>query len=141
MKTIFADRNRELIERLFECVINAHSLARVDEFYRPDYIQHNANVAQGVAGLKQLLGMLFEAFPDLCGTVELSVAEDDRVMVLVEWTGTQLGAFASVPATGKTVRFRSAEIFRIEAGLLAEHWDVVDNTEMQLALGLLSRNG
>lgn len=138
MNTELAQRNRELVQRLFEQVINAHCLAPIEQFYRHDYIQHNANVAPGVTGLRQLLGMLFEAFPDLHGNISLSVAEDDRVMVLVEWRGTHLGAFAGLPPFGKIVRFRSAEIFRIEGGLLAEHWDVVDNVEFLLALGLLA---
>lgn len=133
------ERNRALVLDLFAQVINAHDAELADRYYRADYIQHNPDVPQGLAGVKLLLTMLFEAFPDLHGKILLSLAEQDRVMALVEWTGTQRGAFLGIPASGKPVQFRSAEIFRIEAGKCAEHWDVVDNTNMQLTLGLLSR--
>jgi len=138
MTSSTAERNRELIHRVFETVINAHDPGRADGFYRADYIQHNADVAPGLAGMQQLLTMLLEAFPDLKAEISLSLAEADRVMVLVDWTGTHLGAFAGTPATRRAIRFRSAEIFRIENGLIAEHWDVVDSTAMQVALGLLA---
>jgi len=138
MTSITAERNRELIHRVFETVINAHDPGRADGFYRADYIQHNADVAPGLAGMQQLLTMLLEAFPDLKAEISLSLAEADRVMLLVDWTGTHLGVFAGTPATMRAIRFRSAEIFRIENGLIAEHWDVVDSTAMQVALGLLA---
>lgn len=138
MTSSTAERNRELIHRVFETVINAHDPGRADGFYRVDYIQHSPGVPPGLAGVKQLLTMLLEAFPDLKAEISLSLAEDDRVMVLVDWTGTHLGVFAGTPATGRAIRFRSAEIFRVDNGLIAEHWDVVDSTAMQLALGLLA---
>lgn len=134
-----AQDNRRLIHEVFARVINAHAVAAANRYYRPDYLQHNPEVPQGLAGVKQLLALLFEAFPDLRGEIVLELAEGDRVMVLVEWHGTHRGAFAGIAPTQAPVRFRSAEIFRIQHGLIAEHWDVVDNRDMLLAMGLLKR--
>jgi predicted SnoaL-like aldol condensation-catalyzing enzyme len=132
-----ADRNRQLVHDLFERVINAHCVALADEFYLPDYVQHNPDVMQGLAGVKQLLTLLFTAFPDLKGQITLSLTEQDRVMAMVEWSGTHQGAFANIPPTHRPIQFRTAEIFRVANGLFAEHWDVLDNTRMLLTLGLL----
>ena len=134
-----ADPNRRLVHDLFDQVINAHDPAQVERFYRPDYIQHNPSVPGGIEGVRQVLALLFTAFPDLRGRIELSLSEHDRILVVVEWSGTHEGPFAALPATRRVVRFRSAEIFRIQDGRFAEHWDVVENTDMQVALGLLSR--
>lgn len=129
---------RALIDQLFSQVINAHCPERAPAFYREDYVQHNPHVAQGLAGVQQLLAALHQAFPDLRGDIVFGIAENDRVMVQVEWTGTHLGDFFGLPPTAKAIGFRSAETFRIQDGLIAEHWDVVDNVGLQVALGLLA---
>ena len=134
-----ADMQRQLIADLFAQVLNAHRPDRADAFYRQDYVQHNPDVAQGLVGLKEFLVGLNQAFPDIHGEILFGLAEADRVMVQVDWTGTHQGSLFGLPATGKAVKFRSAETFRVQGGLVAEHWDVVDNVEMQLALGLLHR--
>jgi predicted SnoaL-like aldol condensation-catalyzing enzyme len=43
------------------------------------------------------------------------------------------------PASGKTIHVRTAEVMRIANGKFAEHWDVVDETNMHLALGILTK--
>lgn len=129
---------RELIDLLFAQVINAHCPERAQAFYRDDYVQHNPHVGQGLAGVQQLLTALNQAFPDLRGEIVFGIAQDDRVMVQVEWTGTHLGDFFGLPPTSRAIGFCSAETFRIEDGLIAEHWDVVDNVAMQVTLGLLA---
>lgn len=131
----------KLIDQLFAQVINAHCPERAPAFYREDYVQHNPHVAQGLAGVRQLLTALNQAFPDLRGEIVFSIAEHDRVMVQVKWTGTHLGDFFGLPPTSKAIAFSSAETFRVQDGLIAEHWDVVDNLDMQVALGLITRPG
>jgi predicted SnoaL-like aldol condensation-catalyzing enzyme len=132
------DALRGLIDQLFERVINAHCPQRAQAFYREDYVQHNPHVGQGLAGVQQLLTALNRAFPDLRGEIVFGIAQDDRVMVQVEWTGTHLGDFFGLPPTSRAIGFCSAETFRIQDGLIAEHWDVVDNVAMQVTLGLLA---
>jgi predicted SnoaL-like aldol condensation-catalyzing enzyme len=130
--------NKDLIREVFSRVINGRNSTLAANYYAPDYLQHNPRVPQGLAGLQSLLEYLFAAFADLHGELVLMVAEDDVVMTLVDWTGTHTGDFAGKPATGKKFTFRSAEIFRIKDGLLVEHWDAVENTEMMLTLGILT---
>jgi predicted SnoaL-like aldol condensation-catalyzing enzyme len=43
------------------------------------------------------------------------------------------------PASGKTIHVHTAEVMRIANGKFAEHWDVVDETNMLLALGILTK--
>lgn len=126
MENIDIEHNKALVREVFERVINGHDAALAAAFYAEDYIQHNPRVPTGRAGLQQLLDMMFAGIPDLEGRVTLMMAEGDRVMALVEWSGTHLGPFAGSPATGRPIRFKSAEIFRVRDGLLTEHWDVVE---------------
>jgi predicted SnoaL-like aldol condensation-catalyzing enzyme len=129
--------NKALVREVFDRVINGRDPALAARYYAPDYIQHNPRVAAGLAGLQALLSYLFAAFEDLFGDLTLVLAEGDLVMALVDWRGTQTGPFAGRPASGRQITFRSAEIFRIQDGLLVEHWDAVENTEMMVALGAL----
>jgi predicted SnoaL-like aldol condensation-catalyzing enzyme len=50
--------------------------------------------------------------------IELINAEDDMVWLLVEWSG------GSLP-DGQPRIAKTAEVFRVEDGKMAEHWDVV----------------
>ncbi len=53
-------------------------------------------------------------FPDLHRTIEHIVAEDDLVAV-----------FLSSTTTGMTPVPEVVELFRIENGMIVEHWDVI----------------
>jgi steroid delta-isomerase-like uncharacterized protein len=111
------------------------------------YIQHNETVvamakAQGlspVEGMKTFFKDFFVAFPDYNVSIEYIGAEDDKVFAVLNWKGTHQKPFMGQPATGKTIHVRTAEVMRIENGKFAGHWDVVDETNMLLALGILTK--
>ena len=78
--------------------------------------------------------ILFEAL-DPRWTIHDMVAERDIVVIRWSHTGTHRGEFLGVPATGKEFTFRGIDVYRVLAGKLAEHWNVVD------ALGFLQQVG
>jgi steroid delta-isomerase-like uncharacterized protein len=129
--------NKALVREVFEQVFTRRDAGLAAKYYAVDYVQHNPRVPPGLAGIQTFLRYLFDGFAELHAELVLTLAEDDRVMTLVDWRGTHTGTFAGVPATGKEIRFRSAEVFRIQDGMLVEHWDAVDNTEAMLAIGAL----
>jgi predicted ester cyclase len=63
------------------------------------------------------------------------VAENDLVVIFLNFTGTHKGEFQGVPPTNKKINIRSADLYRIENEKIAEHWDVVDQ------LNLLQQTG
>jgi predicted ester cyclase len=63
------------------------------------------------------------------------VAENDLVVVFLNFTGTHKGEFQGMPPTNKKINIRSADLYRIENEKIAEHWDVVDQ------LNLLQQTG
>jgi predicted ester cyclase len=77
----------------------------------------------------------FKAFPDLQTKIEHIVAENDLVLVFLNFTGTHKGEFRGMPPTSKKVNIRSADLYRIENEKIVEHWDVVDQ------LNLLQQTG
>jgi predicted ester cyclase len=54
------------------------------------------------------------------------VADKDHVAASFVYTGTHGGTYFGVAPTGKPLRFTSCDIFRIQDGLIAEHWGMGD---------------
>lgn len=65
----------------------------------------------------------FQEFPDSRTTIDHIVAEGDEVFSMLTTTATN-------KQTGKRVTIKSADLYRIEDGKIAEHWDVVDESGM-----------
>jgi predicted SnoaL-like aldol condensation-catalyzing enzyme len=87
--------------------------------WSPNYIQHSAHIEPGREGLFNLV----KSIPaTLKYENQLIVAEGDFVMLH--------GRFSGI---GLPVNWVAADILRIENGLMAEHWDVIQDeaTEAQ----------
>ena len=135
-----AEQNKKLILEVQEKVFNAHDLSKVDQYFMENYIQHNPHAGQGRESVKRYFGMLFTAFPDWKGDIEHIMAEGDKVIMVVNWSGTHKGDFMGAKATGKKVTTRTADVIRIENGKIAEHWDVVADQDMWEKLGFMKMN-
>ena len=131
MRQRFLDLRKALYER--------HDLSAVDAVIHPDFISHNPLVpGQGIAAYKSFVqSLFFKGVPDLRPLNQQVVVEDDRLMAMTRWQATHTGVFLGVAPTGKVLHFETADLYRIEDGLLREHWDVVDRLDASVALGLL----
>jgi steroid delta-isomerase-like uncharacterized protein len=100
----------------------------VDEFVRPDFVDHALppGLPGGPDGVRAVLGMIREGFPDHDAKVVHMVAEGDLVATYKTFTGTHRGAFFGVPPTGRRATIRVMDFVRYEDGAIAEHWNVVD---------------
>jgi predicted SnoaL-like aldol condensation-catalyzing enzyme len=107
-------RAREVIEK----IVNGGDVDLADAYYREDYIQHNPHVPQGREALKNVIRALHASGDPMHVEIKLINAEDDMVWLLLEWSGGTLPS--GMPRIETT-----AEIFRVEDGMMAEHWDVV----------------
>jgi predicted ester cyclase len=79
--------------------------------------------------------MLRAGFPDLRADIEQVVAQDDLVVLRMNWRGTQTGSVMGIPPTGKTVAWQVIDTMRVADGKVVEHWGVMDQ------FGLLSQLG
>jgi predicted SnoaL-like aldol condensation-catalyzing enzyme len=111
-------RNKGIVREIFEKIVNGGDAELAARYYKDDYIQHNANVAQGLAGLQTLIRQMHASESRMQAEIELINAEDDMVWVLAKWSG------GSLP-DGQPRIAKTAEVFRVEDGKMAEHWDVV----------------
>ncbi|MDQ6862332.1 MAG: ester cyclase [Thermoproteota archaeon] len=123
MKYYPMEENKVLIKSFIEEVFNKHNLTAADKYIA---------AAPGREGFKQMMNRLFLAFPDIHGTVEHILAEDNLVVVYLNWTGNHKGVFQGIPPTDKPITIRSADLYRIENSKIVEHWDVVDYSNLRL---------
>jgi predicted ester cyclase len=121
--------NKALVKLFVEEVFNNHDISAIEKYFP------NENPPLGSEGFKQSLSAQFKAFPDIQAKIEHIVAENDLVVVFLNFTGTHKGEFQGVPPRNKPVNIRSADLYRIENKRIAEHWDVVDQ------LNLLQQTG
>lgn len=110
--------NKRLAYDMYRIVLQAGDTSRAHEFIARDYIQHNPNAAQGLAGLVAYIKATRPVRPvldHLAIPLIRIVAEGDYVTL----------AFArpEKDAQGQPYVTTWFDMFRIENGRIAEHWD------------------
>jgi predicted ester cyclase len=78
-----------------------------------------------------------DAFPDWRFELMDLIAEGDKVVARMPFTGTQTGQVMDIPPTGKTVRVNEIVIFRVLGGKIVEAWEEYDEIGMRRQLGVL----
>jgi steroid delta-isomerase-like uncharacterized protein len=123
----------QAVAERFAATLSAHDIDAFAALFSDSYVNHQVSAAapppanvtpkQGsVAFFKaRLAGM-----PDLKVAIEALVADKDRVAASFVYTGTHQGLWFGVAPTGKALRFTSCDIFRVQDGLIAEHWGMGD---------------
>lgn len=134
------EQNKALASRMVEETINQRNLSLIDEFLSPDFVEHEElppGIPPGREAPKVLFSMLLNAFPDFKATIEHLIAEGDKVVIHMTWTGTQQGEFMGIPPTGKRISISVLDIIRIADGKYVEHWGVMDRAAMLQQLGVM----
>jgi predicted SnoaL-like aldol condensation-catalyzing enzyme len=105
--------NKDLVLTAFDTLFNQRDYAAAETFWSPNYIQHSAHIEPGRDGLFNLVKA---APPDFRYENALIIAEDDYVLLH--------GRFSN---HGQPRPWIVVDIVRLENGLLAEHWDVIQD--------------
>ena len=131
------ERNKALVRRQFEELINRKNLSVIDSDMAADFIDHEAvpGLAPGLAGVRQWIAGMHQACPDLRVTIEDMIAEGDRVVVRNTWRGTHTGPLLGIPPTGRTFELTGIVIWRIAAGHICERWATLDEWGLRQQLG------
>jgi predicted SnoaL-like aldol condensation-catalyzing enzyme len=117
-------RNKAFVLDAFDTLFNKKDLVAAAKFWSPNYIQHSAHIPPGRDGL---FGLVKNAPPEMKYENSLIMAEGDMLMLH--------GRFSSI---GLPANWIVVDIVRMENGLLAEHWDVIQDevTREKSASGL-----
>lgn len=104
--------NKALVHEAMTALFQRRDASAVERLYAEDYIQHNPGIPQGRAALQALVAKLSPAVHYEPG---LMVAEGDLVAI-----HGRIHGWADTPQV-------VVDVFRIQDGRLAEHWDVLQD--------------
>jgi serine phosphatase RsbU (regulator of sigma subunit)/predicted ester cyclase len=141
---VSAQENEALIRRYFEEVWAKGNVAAVDEFMADDYVEHAGPPGSrpGREVLKQYVGMIHKAFPDLRGTLHDILDQGDRVAYRWSARGAHLGEGAGIPPpTGLHMTIEGITIHRIAGGKFVEGWASVNINRSEEEQWWLSEGG
>ena len=131
--------NAGVIARFEDEAINQGRLEVMDEIVAEDFVELDPlpGQRQGREGLKEIIGMLRTAFPDIHWVCEERISEGDKVVSRFTWTGTQKGTFLGIPATGKNVSVKGVVIDRVVVGKMTDSRILIDTMGMLQQLGVV----
>lgn len=110
-----AHANRDLVLKAYQELFGNHDLTALDRYWTKDYIQHNPTMTDGTEGVKQFVQKLgLQNTPKFKVEFLRVAAEGDLVFVQTRQ-----------PRMGESPEMVIVDIFRVEKGKIAEHWDVM----------------
>jgi predicted SnoaL-like aldol condensation-catalyzing enzyme len=112
------ESNKRLVLSAFDTLFNKRDYQAAEAFWSPHYIQHSAHIAPGRDGLFTLIRSLP---PTLRYEPALTLANQEFVILHGRFSGT-----------GRARNWIAADVVRIADGVLAEHWDVLQDEATRL---------
>ena len=106
-------QNKALVLEAFDTLFNKRDYKAAERYWSSNYIQHSAHITPGRDGLFNLVKSMP---PTLRYEPGLIVAESDYVIVHGRFSGT-----------GRPRNWIAADVVRVADGMLAEHWDVLQD--------------
>jgi predicted SnoaL-like aldol condensation-catalyzing enzyme/predicted ester cyclase len=125
MSEMVQEKNKALVLDAFDTLFNKRDYSAAERFWSKDYIQHSAHIPPGRKGL-------FDVVKDSPSTLQyenqLILANGEFLMLHGRYSGRGPG----LP------NWIIVDIVRVENGVLAEHWDVIQDeaTKEQSKSGL-----
>ena len=113
MSRSMESKNKALVLEAFDTLFNKRDYAAAERFWSPNYVQHSAHIEPGREGLFNLIKGSPASLKYEPGVI---VAEGDFVIVHGRFSGT-----------GLPRNWIAADVVRIADGVLAEHWDVLQD--------------
>ena len=108
------EANKEIVIAFYDAAINEKDFEKASQYLGDVYIQHNPLAQDGPEGLQAFLDFARQNIPDFRIEFKRVLADGDFVVVHGH-------ARANPEDRGSAVM----DIFRLENGLVVEHWDVI----------------
>ena len=133
------EENKALAKRIIDEFINKNNAAVANELFADDFVNHNPQfgVSSDREGLKQMISMLHQGFPDVHLTVEDMIAENDKVVLRFRTKGRNTGEMLGIQPTNKNMDTCQISIIRFQEGRVKERWNITDQLEVMRQLGLM----
>jgi steroid delta-isomerase-like uncharacterized protein len=133
------EQNKARIKEFLDRVLSAGEISATGDYFHEDMVEEVPFPGQGpgLAGLKETLGALRAAFPDMRWRVDEQIAEDNRVLTRFVWEGTHRGNFLGMPATNRTVSVWGMVIDQFDGTKVRSTRILMDTMSLMQQLGAL----
>ena len=108
------ERNKRFVAEFYDIIINQKDYEKAKAYMGPNYRQHNPLVKDNPEGLHEFIDFLRTNAPQAHSEIIRCFAEGDYVILHVH-------SIRQPGTRGRAI----IEIFRLENGLIDEHWDVI----------------
>jgi predicted SnoaL-like aldol condensation-catalyzing enzyme len=133
------DENKRITRRVLVELFENGNLEAIDELIDPEFVNHEAppSSLQGPEGMKETITWLRGLWGPMRAEIEDEICEGDKVVARVTMHGRHVGEFLGQPPTGKEFATKQIHIWRLQDGMVIEHWSVRDDLGQALQLGLI----
>ena len=133
------EKNKATVTKFLPQVLSVGDIDATGDYFHIDMVEEVPLPGQGpgLAGLKETLATLRQAFPDMHWDVEEQMAEDNRVLTRFVWHGTHQGAFLGIPPTQRSVSVSGMVIDHFEGAKIKSTRILVDTLGLMQQLGAL----
>jgi predicted ester cyclase len=135
-----SEQNKAVIRLLIDEVWNRRAFDVADALFAPEAIIYESGVAlpgTGPAVVKERIGAICAAQPDIRTTINDMIAADDKVVVRWSSIGTHQGVMQELATTNRKVAANVIAIYRFAAGKVVEEWMNTDQLGILKQLGVV----
>jgi predicted SnoaL-like aldol condensation-catalyzing enzyme len=117
------EKNKRLVTEFFLTFYNDKDLVKADVMMHPDFVNHHPYSGKGIDGTIDAVNKhLFEKYPQFKVSIKRIAAEGDFVWIQ-SYTQDYPGDHGKM----------SMDIWRIQDGKIAEHWDIIQDIPKDIA--------
>ena len=117
-----AEQKKQFVAEFYDLIINQKDYESAKRFMGPRYKQHNPLVKDRPEGLREFIEFLKTNAPEAHSEIKQSFVDGDNVILHVH-------SLRQPGTRGRAI----IEIFRLENGLIDEHWDVIQEIPAESA--------
>jgi predicted SnoaL-like aldol condensation-catalyzing enzyme len=110
------EANKQAVLGFYQAALNDKNFESAAKFLAPNYKQHNPTLSDGPEGIKKLTEILRARAPNMHVDIKHIFAVDDFVIV-------HSHSLSDPAKPGRAI----ADFYRMKGGLIAEHWDVIQD--------------
>ncbi len=112
-------KNKAIVQAFWNDVFIARNVDAAPRYLSPTYLHHDPHMAPGVKGFQDYFRTAFAQTPkNFKAEILKMVAEGDLVVTYSQYSGAD--------PQGKPFTGTGFDMYRLQNGLIAEHWDQVE---------------
>ena len=124
------EAGKALVRRYYRDLWNGWDDRAIDELIAP-HVSFRGSLGTTVRGIEEFrtyVARVRAAFPDFHNKIDDLIAEGDKIVAVLTYTGTHCGELFGIPPTGKLVSYRGIAVFRTSGSKIV-HGFVLGDTQ------------